>query len=88
MSETATPARPPTLKRLRDRAQRARDARDRAWERVVKARAVLCAALDGYHDSVGHQTAAMLALGDALAGRTPEPAPPAPETLTATDEED
>jgi hypothetical protein len=87
MSDAATPA-CRTLDRLRARAEMARDARECAWERVVKARAALCAALDNFHDAMGHQTAAMLALGDALAGRPPDPAPPAPETLTGADEED
>jgi hypothetical protein len=85
---TDTPARPLTLDELRARAEGARNARDCAWERVVKARAALCAALDSFHDAMGHQTAAFLALGDALAGRTAEPAPPAPETLTGADEVD
>jgi hypothetical protein len=89
MDETATPARPPTLKQLEARAAKARRERGLAWEKVMRARDALSAALGYLHDYLGHETAAFQALCAARQGRTPEPAaPPAPETLTGADEVD
>jgi hypothetical protein len=88
MTDTAITARPPTLKQLEARAQKARDARAAAWGRVTKARAALCAALDGLHDAMGHESACFAVLSGARQGKAPDPAPPAPETLTSVDEED
>jgi hypothetical protein len=84
-----TAPRPPTLKQLEARAARAQAARIAAWEKVSKARMSLAQALDVFHDALGHETAAFRALCAAGQGRPAEvAAPPAPETLTAADEED
>lgn len=83
-----TSSRPPSLKYLEARAAKARKARESAWDRVARARAGLSAALDSFSDALGHETAAFQALCAARQGKAPEPAPPAPETLTSVDEED
>jgi hypothetical protein len=87
--ESVTAPRPPTLKQREARAVKLQKERGLAWEKVMRARAALAQALDSFHDALGHETAAFGALCAARRGRLAEvAAPPAPETLTAVDEED
>jgi hypothetical protein len=88
MNETATPARPPTLRQLEARAAKARKVRRAGWLKVGKARAALCEALNDFEEDLGQENAALEALCAARQGLAPDPAPPAPETLTGADEED
>jgi hypothetical protein len=88
MTDTATPARPPSLRQLEARAQKAQKARRATWLKVGKARAALCEALNDFEEDLGQENAAWAELCAARQGKAPEPAPPAPETLTSVDEED
>jgi hypothetical protein len=87
-SAADAPARPPTVRQLEARALRTQKTRRAAWLKVGKARAALCEALNDFEEDLGRENAAWAALCAARQGRAPEPAPPAPETLTAVEEED
>jgi hypothetical protein len=88
MNSATTVARPPSLKNLEGRVRKAQAARHAAWEKVKKTQEAHAAALGCFGDCLGHETAAFQTLCAARQGRPPDPAPPAPETLTGADEED
>jgi hypothetical protein len=88
MNETAPPARPPTLRQLEARAVKAKKARVVAADKFLRAHRALGDAFTAYEAALSDETLARGSLSLAREGLAPEPAPPAPETLTGADEED
>jgi hypothetical protein len=88
MNETATPARPPSFRQLEARVARLTKTRVAASEKLRRAHAAFNDAFTAFEHAMDEETLARGSLSLALSGHAPEPAPPAPETLTATDEED
>jgi hypothetical protein len=88
MNETAAPARPPTLRQLEARAVKAKKARVIAAEKFRRAHRALDEAFAAYEAALSDETLARGSLALSREGKTAEPAPPAPETLTGADEED
>jgi hypothetical protein len=88
MTETATPARPPTLKQREAVLARATRARGIAAEKFRRAHRALGEAFAAYEAALSDETLARGSLALAREGKAPEPAPPAPETPAGADGED
>jgi hypothetical protein len=88
MNDTATPARPPTLRQREAALARAVKARGVAADKFLRAHRALGDAFTAYEAALSDETLARGSLSLAREGKAPEPAPPAPETLTSADEED
>jgi hypothetical protein len=88
MNETAPPAHPATLKQREARVARLTKTRVTASERLRRAHVAFNDAFTVFEHALDEETLARGSLSLAREGKAPEPAPPAPETLTGADEED
>lgn len=84
----ATAARPPSLRQLEARVARLAKARVAASQRLRRAHAAFDDAFTALARAVDEEALARGSLSVARQRKPPEPAPPAPETLTGADEED